>query len=529
MDPEQDWYKFKTLKRRSYDSQVWVPLRAHFTKERKGEFGQVGFREEYLSVGTIAVAVEQEAVVRSADSQDIRGRGGGRPYVDGDGRYVRAEEVVGFHEGVDGIRLVLDQSIPGRDHQEWHLNQDFVLGMNLLREGDVWVRVEEGRTPVAQLHRNDDGSPQRLEVKVEFLKDYLSARKMVLAVGTFSSRSVVQRENPDLPWERPTAFEEDAAAGWRWRGDITEIHEGTAYQFGSEMRVLSMKRTDYDPDDEAPALEVGGEFKSDSWTVPLGRGVAKVYRVSGELWKTEWISPAASSPRVGDEKSPSTAYFNVGGAGVRVSGDDLPNGLEWLWFRPEIVADALSFPDGNLEWFTANTGNLRFTPGNGVHFGVNELGNVNVLAVDIERLPSWDQNRWAAFNISPTGKVSDELVASQVRAEPADTVAPEAGVVQVLSKLGDAVKKRFGVDLYLSDIAPNILRLTHRFTAKDEDGLRNLAKDITRLFAELINHAGLHRVGLAKAPGGNNGGAHSIRSDVRNYHRAESGCKGALI
>jgi hypothetical protein len=127
MDPKKDWYEFKNLKRRGYDSQVWVSLRAHFTKEREGEFGHVGFREEYLSVGTIAVAVDQEAVVRTADSQDIRDRGDGRPYVDGDGRYVRAEEVVGFHGGVDGVRLVLDQSIPGRDHQEWHLNQDFVL------------------------------------------------------------------------------------------------------------------------------------------------------------------------------------------------------------------------------------------------------------------------------------------------------------------------------------------------------------------------------------------------------------------
>lgn len=62
---------------------------------------------------------------------------------------------------------------------------------------------------------------------------------MGLAIGIFSSRTVVQEENPNLPWERPTAFEEDAAAGWRWRGDITEIHKGTSSQFGSEMRVLS--------------------------------------------------------------------------------------------------------------------------------------------------------------------------------------------------------------------------------------------------------------------------------------------------
>lgn len=112
MDSQKEWYEFKNIKRRFYDSQVWVPLRAHFTKQREGEFGRVGFREDHLSVGTIAVGGDQEAVVRTADSQDIRERGDSRPYVDGDGRYVRAEEVLDFHEGVDGVRLALGQSIP---------------------------------------------------------------------------------------------------------------------------------------------------------------------------------------------------------------------------------------------------------------------------------------------------------------------------------------------------------------------------------------------------------------------------------
>lgn len=500
MDQNKDWYEFKTLKRRGYDSQVWVPLRAEFTKESEGESGHVGFREEHLSVGSIAVAVNQETVVRTADSEDIRERGDSRPYVAGDCRYVRAEEVLEFHENVDGVRLVLDQAIPGHDYQEWHLNQDFVLGLNLVREDDVWVRVEEGRTPVAQIHRNDDGNPQRLEVKVEFLKDYLAARKMGLAVGIFSSRTVVQRENPDLPWERPSASEEDAKAGWRWRGDISEIHEGTSYQFGSEMQVLSMSRTDYDPEDEAPALEVGGEFKSESWTVPLGRGAAKVYRVSGEIWKTEWIAPGASSPRVAEDKAPSTAHFIVGGAGKRVSGDDLPNGLVWLWFRPDIINSALSYPDGRLNWHSAETGHLAFTPRTGVHFGINEMGFLNVLAVDIERLPHWDQDRWAAFNVAPTGKPAEELVDVQVRTAPPSTVAPEAKIEKSMERLAAVVQKRYGIPLYHAAVDRGILRNAHRFMAVNNDGLLNLAKDLARLFSDRLDAATLQKTTLPNQP-----------------------------
>ena len=498
MDPKKDWYEFKTLKRRGYDSQVWVPLRAAWPKQRDGENGHLGFVEEYLSVGVLAVDVRHEAAAKSIDANHIRDAGRSVPYVDSNGVYVPADRAVGFHRGIDGVRLVLEQSVPGVDHQEWHLSQDFALGLNLVREGDKWVRVEEGREEVVRLTRGAHGEPVLLEAKVEFVKDFLAARKMGLLVGIFTSRTTVEKDDPDLPWERPTEFADNATEGWRWRGDITPIHEG-GHQFGSMMRVFSMSRTDFDDEDEAPALEVGGEFKSDQWTVPMGKG-GKVFRTSGEMWKTEWISPSANSPRVAEEETPSTAHFIVGGSGKKVSGDDLPHGLVWLWFRPQIVNSALGYPDGWLNWHSADTGHLAFTPSTGVHFGVNEMGYVTVLAVDIERLPHWDQERWAAFTAAPTGKVSEELVDSQVRTAPASTVAPEAELESSMERLAAAVQKKYRIPLYHADIDRGILRSAHRFMAVNDDGLLNLAKDLTRLFSDRLDAGTLQKTALPDPP-----------------------------
>jgi len=61
-----------------------------------------------------------------------------------------------------------------------------------------------------------------------------------------------------------------------------------------------------------------------------------------------------------------------------------------------------------------------------VHFGINSLGLLNVYAKDIGLLPEWQQRIWAGYNVGPDGKVSKELLASQIDAEPADTQAPEA-------------------------------------------------------------------------------------------------------
>jgi hypothetical protein len=60
-----------------------------------------------------------------------------------------------------------------------------------------------------------------------------------------------------------------------------------------------------------------------------------------------------------------------------------------------------------------------------VHFGINSRGLVNVYAKDIALLPDWQQKIWAGYNIGPDGKVSEELLASQAEAQPADTQAPE--------------------------------------------------------------------------------------------------------
>jgi hypothetical protein len=422
-----------------------------------------------------------------------------RPHVDNDGKYVTAETAECFFEDVSGIKIVLQQRIPGSDKAEWSLNQDFTLALNLLRVGDTWVRVEEGRVDVARLRRDADGNPVLLEVKSEFLKDYLAARKMGLVLGTYVSREVVVEDEPSLPWESASVSDEDVEQGWRWRGGIQAMHEG-GQQFGSTWTVFHVRRTDFDPDDEVPNLEVGGEVESNRWTTAPDEA-RKVYRVSGEIWRTEWISAGPSSPRVAEDDVPSTSYFVIDGAGKRVSGDALTGGLVWLWFRPEVVNDALSHPDGGLGWHTADTGNLVFAPGQGVGFGVNELGFLNVLAVDIGRLPHWSQAKWAGHNVAPTGKISQELSATQVDATPADTVAPEAEIPEAFKMLADAIRKRYGIELFRSEEhEAHLLRIIHRFRSLDRESLLGLAKDLTRVFADRVDAKGLQKAAGIEPP-----------------------------
>jgi len=76
------------------------------------------------------------------------------------------------------------------------------------------------------------------------------------------------------------------------------------------------------------------------------------------------------------------------------------------------------------------------------------LGLINVLAKDIALLPNWHQNIWAGYNTAPDGKVSKELLASQMEAVPADTQAPEDFFGRGIEAINYFSEKKLGFPIF---------------------------------------------------------------------------------
>jgi hypothetical protein len=117
------------------------------------------------------------------------------------------------------------------------------------------------------------------------------------------------------------------------------------------------------------------------------------------------------------------------------------------------------------------------SPGYSVHFGVNTLGLINVYAKDIALLPEWQQKVWSGYNVSPEGKISEELLASQMKADPANTHAPEEFLAKGLSRLNDLAKAKLGITIIRQhDQIPDLIAHAHRFRATDKEGLFALSR-----------------------------------------------------
>jgi len=478
---EQNWFEMRDIRRRKLASAVWIPLRTIDRIEATGKFGHLGNRFEFFGVGTLAVPTESKDEIHKLGWSDIGISHNHFGCVD-EGKYIPSDVSEGYRAKYTGLHLVLDQRGNSAELSEWHLHQDFVITLGLKREGDSWIRPDEGYIEVARLSKSDEGAPRLLEVRASHLKDYLCARGMGLYVTSYREHSEVVEDVKHISW--PQNPHEETDEGDCWEGRIVEIHEG-GMPFGSETSISHVARTDIDPLEDVPTLGLPTDdnLKSESWTKKdSGR---KLYRVQGELWRNEWIDPASTSTIVRGDEIPPTVFFIVDSEGNQETKKTLATGGRWLWFRPEVMSTLAHRRGGYLTWYTRNTGNVACSPDYGVHFGVNVLGLINVYAKDIAFLPDWQQKIWAGHNVGPEGKVSGELLMSQVNAEPARTQAPEEFLSKGLDALNEASKANLGFAILRQhDQIPDLIVRAHRFRATDRVGLFSLAKDLARLTAD---------------------------------------------
>lgn len=487
----QSWFEMSEFRRRKFATAVWIPLRAVQVVSEEGKRGSLGFRQDFFGAGSLAVPLGNKEKALCLGWEDIGIIHGHRSGVDS-GRYVPSDVHESEPGEVFGVPLVLEQRINSFERPVWHLHQDLVIALNLLREGDTWVCPDEDYVEVARLRLRPAGHPDILEIRAEFLRDYLCARSMGIYITSYRGREQVAEDVGHIGWAaNPFVQKTD---GDRWEGRITAIHEG-GMPYGEKTAVIHVSRTDVDAGEDVPVFgpETDEKVSSRSWE--FGQRGRKLFFIQGECWRNEWIEPGEYSPRIRRDRVPGSVFFLTDAAGKRESKDTLVGATRWLWFKPEVILALADRRGGGLGWYTRDTGHIRCSPDYKLHFGVNATGLVNVFAKDIALLPDWQQRIWAGFNIGPEGGVSEELLASQMRAEPADTVAPEVRFADAMAALDATFQAAIGTPLFcIHQERANVLERIHRFRAHDRNGLFSLAKDVARLTADSLDTNGLQKI-----------------------------------
>lgn len=444
----QSYFELRDI--RPLDGQTWIPLRQTTETRIDPPTPAIASLEEYTGIATAAIENMYRTAATKLGWSDGLDLDAHRAEVEAWG--YKSADIFRDWQSSLGINLVIDQFVEETGLAIWHLHPDLIVALGLVREEDRWFRPEEGWAEVVRLERDVERKPVKIEIRAEHLCDYLAARGMALYCSSYRERVMVSSVTPPLSWPK---------------GNFQEAS-------GNDQREGIIKIADYpDPADHF-------------WS-------------RGALWRTEWVEAGNLSTRVRGDADPHISTFALANDGTRVPATKLGKSIDWLYFAPTVVSPLMRHRGARLSWFSQETGSLGATR-NSVHFGLNTLGLITVFAKDIGLLAPWEQRIWSAHNVTPEGGVSAELFAAQMEVNPASTVAAETRLESSLGQLDAAFTAKHGKPLLRDhETLPSLLRRTHRFQAAEADGILELAKELTRLFAERVDiDAVLTIVPLAK-------------------------------
>ena len=498
-DIPQQWFEMPEYRRRSLSDAVWVPLRAAET------IPNVNGSEEVFCCGSVAFPPEKRGEAERLGWSDLGIGHSAGPYASHDHPYKTAE-IYQQTDGEDlGVELIFVQDPGGGLRRIWHVNQDLILALNLVQEADVWVRPEEGFVEVMRQRRDAANKIVAIEIKREFLGDYLAARGLALRIVYYRQRLATVGDLGHISW--PEAGLSDAQPHHRFEAHVFEV-DAKGRPYGATGALFQVWRTDVDPEDEVPVFGPEADTNTDGQTTYFKRGGQKFFRIEGEQWREEWIEAGDRSERVRHDEPAETLSFVIDAAGTRENSNvlDNPDVGRWLWFDPRIVSAILGRRGGALGWYTRETGYVSLSKGWDTHFGLNRRGLVTVYAYDIAKLPLWQRRVWSGFNVTPEDAVSSELLAAQMQTRPAKTLAPEAMLPRLFQGLDALAEDWLGAPLFLShDATDQILANVHRFRALEHGGVLALAKDLARLTVDRIDCRPLQA--LVQPPKGDNWGS----------------------
>jgi len=476
--------------RRTFETATWIPLRSSLSEEQ-GKVTDMSHSSEFFGCGSVAFPPEHLSLAEKLSWSDI-GLSSTEPYAYKDGYYASIFEYQYNDKQPIGLRLVLDMPVPIIGGKKWVINPDLIAALRLIKEGNNWVRPEENFDIVIREKLDDNGEHTEIEIKKEYLQDYLAARNLSLKITYYRQRVENIPSLSNSSYAGLESHSEDRDGG-RYELRINDIES----IFGGGFAFFRTWRTDIDEDEDAPKMGPETNDNTDFERSSGYRGGFEGIRVEGEFWRDEWISHNNISKRIRGDFDDSLPQFIVDTDGSRLASSELNSEDvgRWLWFRSSIINEVIALRGFSFQWYTAETGGITSTSGYSIHFGLNLSDLITVYAYDIAKLPAWEQHIWAAKNVIPDGKISAELFEAQVKAKPASTQAVEVIFFEVMEMLDKYFQDTYKTSLFSTEIDRNeYSKQILRFESKDEPSILRLAKDLIRAFSDRINVSGLREI-----------------------------------
>lgn len=264
--------------------------------------------------------------------------------------------------------LYVDRYWSGLGLHIYEPSQRLTLYLELLNKGNEWIDPYNNEVVIRiikkeELDRDIKHTLHKIEIKIDYLKDYLAAREAGLLIAKHSSRCIVFESPDQIPLEN---------------GD-KDIRNGKWSFFSSDHPALAKGE-----------ILAEAEIRQKFWIKPLPEPRSEYAKSRGEfVGGVEFILNDGSRKEYDVEAGHKGDYFKL------------------LSFNPRVMDIFLGRPNFDYEEYTRETLELKFPNGETLHVAVNLSGQIQVWWGGLAKLSKKYQELLAPYSEPWLEKLSE--------------------------------------------------------------------------------------------------------------------------
>ena len=251
-----------------------------------------------------------------------------------------------------------------------------------------------------------------LEVKAEFLKDYLKQRGCALVLAYFQSRDVREtQEDISLPDDDRERF---TVRGGRAVRGVRRNQSGYEFHWFCPVR--------------ADDIPYGREERLKEDRENLKFETKQGYRFS----KEEGFQEAGyRRPAIGAEDLEEAISF-----------------FRWTYFEPEVLEKYKNDSRGSVSEWSRQGLQVNWLDKMTLRAYRNDEDLILIIVDDLAKIPDEELSHWYHYNTSPAGEIPGEMITNYIKADWVDSESPSDAAINAVTELNEAFKTKYGVQLY---------------------------------------------------------------------------------
>lgn len=346
------YLKFEDMIHHNPNSEPFVIL-GGYEAWTPSKLKDIGLDSEFISYRSFMINVEDRAeAFNCLDYSDISSFETGYFDEDSSGKrkYITGESWE-HHTGLTVEPLYVNRQWSGLNLFSYEPSQRMILYLNLMNNCDEWTDPYKHECVIRYINKEEEiedtkHKVKRIDIKIDYLKDYLAARGSGLFITRFARRIILFESPKQIPM----------------KSEYIDIHNGNrSFLSTNDNTALSMI---------APGKILGdSEIRQKFWIEPFPQprrwDACKRAEFEGGIVYT---LNDGTKGKYNVEKGHEEDYFKL------------------ISFNPRIIEIFLSRPHFDYEEYSRETMGLRFPNGETLHVGINPSGQIQAWWGQIAKL-----------------------------------------------------------------------------------------------------------------------------------------------